>query len=440
MTASRREVPGVSGMVEYLVNGYWADQGEPAHAFALGRSGVLTVNLTGLTNTGRDLARAALEAWETVADITFREVKGGAQITFDDRSAGAFSTENYSKTGVTQSAAINVAASWFERNGDEVGDYAFRTFIHEIGHALGLGHPGDYDAGDVSFAQGNRFKAESWQTTVMSYFSQDENPGVDASGAIPVTLMQADILAIQRLYGARVGGPTAGDTVYGVDTDLKTYLGDYMREHYVTGVPLPTATTFTIWDEGGIDKIDLSHHRKDQDVTLADGGISDVMGLIGNMVIATGTLIENFVAGLGDDTVLGNGADNLIEGRTGDDQLLGGGGSDILLGGTGADRLTGHAGRDTLAGGEGDDRMTGGEAADTFVFDGGRDVITDFGRFDTLIFDPVLLGGRGVTAEQALDEARVTGGNVVFDFGRDGRLVLEDLTSLTGLLDRIEIL
>jgi hypothetical protein len=45
-----------------------------------------------------------------------------------------------------------------------------------------------------------------------------------------------------------------------------------------------------------------------------------------------------------------------------------------------------------------------------------------------------------VTAEDILDQARVIATGVAFDFGRDGRLVLEDLTSLTGLLDRIEIL
>ena len=57
-------------------------------------------------------------------------------------------------------------------------------------------------------------------------------------------------------------------------------------------------------------------------LTCAEG-ISDVYGLVGNLIIARDTLIENFVAGSGNDIVIGNEAANLLEGRSGDDELLG---------------------------------------------------------------------------------------------------------------------
>ena len=41
---------------------------------------------------------------------------------------------------------------------------------------------------------------------------------------------------------------------------------------------------------------------------------SDVYGLRGNLVIARDTVIENYVAGAGDGIIVGNDADNVMEG------------------------------------------------------------------------------------------------------------------------------
>ena len=50
---------------------------------------------------------------------------------------------------------------------------------------------------------------------------------------------------------------------------------------------------------------------------------SDVYGLVGNLVIARDTLIENYVAGTGDDIIVGNAADNVLEGNAGADDIDG---------------------------------------------------------------------------------------------------------------------
>ena len=64
--------------------------------------------------------------------------------------------------------------------------------------------------------------------------------------------------------------------------------------------------TFTLFDSGGIDTLNLSTDTDDQHVVLQPETASDVYGLVGNLVIARNTLIENYVAGTGDDIIVGN--------------------------------------------------------------------------------------------------------------------------------------
>ena len=104
----------------------------------------------------------------------------------------------------------------------------------------------------------------------------------------------------------------------------------------------------TLYDNAGTDTLDLRWDADGQRVDLRPEGISDVLGLTGNLIIARDTVIENYVAGSGNDAVTGNDAANHIEGRAGNDTLTGGEGDDTLAGDAGADRLDGGAGRDTL--------------------------------------------------------------------------------------------
>ena len=267
--------------------------------------------------------------------------------------------------------------------------------MQEIGHALGLGHPGDYDVADddvPTYEVDAKFLNDSWQASVMSHFDQTENTFIDASRAYAVTPMIADIIAIQDLYGVAAGINT-GDTSY--TTSMAGDLGELFKAFGAGQVAL------TIYDTAGVDWIDLGFDEADQRVDLRPEGISDVLGLTGNLSIARGTVIEEFTAGQGNDIVLGNDADNWIEGEPGndvldgglgddqlygdddndaldggpgDDQLYGGYGNDALDGGPGDDQLYGADGNDTLRGGAGDDYLSGGTGSDTFVFGDGDTV------------------------------------------------------------------
>lgn len=102
----------------------------------------------------------------------------------------------------------------------------------------------------------------------------------------------------------------------------------------------------TIMDTGGIDWLRLSSDRASQVINLAQGTISSVYGLTGNLSIAWGTIIEHVAAGQGADIVSGNAANNWLLGGAGADTIWGKGGNDSLDGGAGADRLVGGAGDD----------------------------------------------------------------------------------------------
>ena len=353
-------------IARYLTDDYW-EQGR--HSFDAGPGDTLTADITALTPEEQQLARWALEAWTNVTGIEFRFVTGGADIVFDhevgDTTAYGTGGPNRIQGGTILESGVHIAADLVEDRGATIDSYSFLVFVHEIGHALHLGHPGAYPVDFVNpsatFPDDATFLNDSYQVSLMSYFDQNENTHINASYANPVTPMIVDIVAIQDLYGVP-DSINAGDTVYGWGSNVGGYLGQLFGamsgEQPDPDVYASGPVALTIYDNGGNDTLDLRWDPDDQRVDLRPEGISDVLGLTGNIVIARDTVIENFVAGAGDDAVTGNDAANRLEGRGGNDTLTGGSGGDVLEGGDGLDHLVGGAGADQLDGGSGNDRAS----------------------------------------------------------------------------------
>jgi len=283
-------------------------------------------------------AKQALQVWANVAAITFTEVPDSKNNVGDFRFAFSSSVPQavWGYCGYPDSHWASSADVWINPSvaqGDwSIGSFNQLSLIHEIGHGLGLKHPGHYDVLGSS-APGPYLAAnlDFRDNTVMSYISRNQwflNPDqLTYSGVHPSTPMVYDIAAIQYLYGANNSYHTGDDT----------YRFDPLTPFY-----------FTIWDAGGNDTLDLSNFTTKCDIDLTQGHYSSIRytspGTVAdlydgthNLGIAFGAIIENTTGGSDSDTITGNNVSNTLAGGAGNDTLIGGAGNDTLDGGDGTD-------------------------------------------------------------------------------------------------------
>ncbi|MFO1082929.1 MAG: M10 family metallopeptidase C-terminal domain-containing protein [Reyranellaceae bacterium] len=287
----------------------------------------------------------AMRLWSNVAHITFTEVSPGgytnnATILISNYSSASDGATAHSYFPSPSSKSFtNVAGDvWIDINDKSnlsplAGNYAYMVVLHEVGHALGLQHPGDYNGGagvTITYANDAEYVEDSRQYTVMSYFDPSNtgaNHVYQGQTIQASTPLLHDIAAIQRLYGANTEF-AVGDTVYGFNSDADPAYRIASSTQQVV---------YCIWDGGGNDTLDFSGYGTNQRIDLGAGTFSNIGALTKNVSIAVGAVIENALGGSGSDTIVGNDVANRLAGGDGDDRLTGGAGDDAMDGGAGVD-------------------------------------------------------------------------------------------------------
>jgi serralysin len=323
-------------IVLQLTTGYHQFYGEQPRHLNASAGSLITVDLTRLTTVGQFFANAALQTWSEMTGIQFVSQSGGSSITFyNNGSRDAHEEDHDIFNGIISYAVINISSDWNSGDGRNLNSYTYQTYLHEIGHALGLGHAGNYN-GDATYGIDNSYDNDSWQTSIMSYFDQDQNTFVNASFAYLMTPMAADLLAVQSFYGTSTT-TRVSDTVYGFNSNAGNVIYDASKFSNVG---------YMVFDSGGIDTLNYSGFSQVQLINLNPETFSNVGGLAGNVTIARYTIIENANGGSGNDYLIGNIYANTLFGAAGNDQIIASLGDDVLVGGFGADMLDGGDGAD----------------------------------------------------------------------------------------------
>ncbi|PXX60054.1 epralysin. Metallo peptidase. MEROPS family M10B [Pseudomonas sp. LAMO17WK12:I10] len=297
-------------------------------------------------------AALAMQSWADVANVTFTEKASGGDghMTFGNYSGGqdgaaAFAYLPGTGAGYDGTSWYLINSSYTQNKNPGLNNYGRQTLTHEIGHTLGLAHPGDYNAGEGYPTYNDATYGEDTRGySVMSYWSEsntDQNfskAGVEAYSSGP---LMDDIAAIQKLYGANTTTRT-GDTTYGFNSNT--------GRDFLSASSSADKLVFSVWDAGGKDTLDFSGFTQNQKINLNDASFSDVGGMVGNVSIAKGAIIENAIGGLGNDLLIGNSVANELKGGVGNDILYGAGGADKLWGGAGSDTFVFAASSDSAPG------------------------------------------------------------------------------------------
>ena len=326
--------------------------------------------------------RQATKQFEAVSKIKLKELTGN-----QDRNATiriAESSHPRTAYAYTPGDFFESGDIWFNRSdfGNPVlGTYAHNTFMHEMGHSLGLEHGHEQNGVNSSALTRDRDSSEFSIMTYRDYPNESiTNPTSNTEmGSYAQSLMMLDIAALQEMYGANYQ-TQSGNTTYSFSTET----GEMFINGAGQGRPLRNKIYRTIWDGNGNDTYNLSNYNRSISVNLNPGEWSNfdrlgnnqrakltddnrqifARGHVFNALLHKGdrrSLIENAIGGSGNDRLSGNVGDNRLVGNRGNDRLWGFRGKDRLLGNAGQDTLVGGAGNDVLLGGDHSDQLFGSD-------------------------------------------------------------------------------
>ena len=107
VTSAAKPVATIAQLADYLINGFWQYNGTMAHHWG---SSTITYNISGLNANEQMLAQSALNAWHEVANLTFVQTTGAANITFTHNGTMT-AYDNRATTAAPESSARQPSTS-----------------------------------------------------------------------------------------------------------------------------------------------------------------------------------------------------------------------------------------------------------------------------------------------------------------------------------------
>ena len=376
-------------------------------------------------------AREAFAEWSAVADITFTEVSSGGDIQLGTEASTEFAGYAYYPGSDEIDGDIWIANNFDYNTAPVAGNYGYLTLMHEIGHAIGLKHPGAYSSSDDPPYLSS--SVDNTDNTVMSY--------TDGATLYPADVGPYDILAARYLYG-QSGSGTIGNVTFGTDS-AEVFTGD-------SGIQYVHARDGNDYIElfGGNDGVAAGSGN---DTVLAGDGTDLIYGNVGADLLSGGGSSDTIFGGQNDgpastgsasdqpsafrsgtETIDGGAGADLLYGNHGTDLMIGGAGIDVIYGGQDNDTLSGGGGGDFLYGNRGDDLLVGGDGLDVFVFGGtsGDDTIADFTQFTDYLAIQSNVNGTGIASfSDVVSRATQSGTDVIIDLGNGNSITLQNYST-----------
>ena len=348
-------------------------------------AGERDTNFRTLSPAQQAAADKVLAQFASYTNLTFTKIGETSTSHADIRMAQSDATQT--AWAYYPSTAPEGGDAWFNYSSGyyddpRLGTYDYTTFLHELGHALGLKHGHETDTYGALPSAHNSM--EYSVMTYASYVGASTTAGYsNETTSYAQSAMMDDIAALQRMYGANFT-TNATDTVY----TWSATNGELSINGVRQGTPAGNHIFMTVWDGGGNDTYDFSNYGTGVTVNLNPGGWSTASsaqlarlhwdgskvaaGNIANALLYNNdsrSLIENARGGLGADRITGNAAANTLDGGAGNDTLDGGAGNDLLIGGLGIDSLSGGEGDDTIVWDAIDNQsvVLGGTGTDTLL-------------------------------------------------------------------------
>jgi hypothetical protein len=240
-----------------------------------------------LNADAKSAIRTAFSYFSNIVNVKFKETtQANADIAFGANDQGGLSNgyayrPNGSPTPGKTYVMLAKEGTYSSEANFSPGSYNWSTIIHETGHALGLKHPGNYNAGGGG-GPGGPYLGESLDTqqySMMSYVPHAQNQAVYYSSP-----MLYDIAALQYLYGAKPAGSTASNGVFTFNPNTQPWF------------------VKTLYSKKATDKIDLSALSNASTINLNAGTFSSVnisptatqyRSNNNNVAIAYGSTINN---------------------------------------------------------------------------------------------------------------------------------------------------